>query len=505
MDGIEALLNLEDRISELRSSKHFDFSELKELGQMIAIAAKVYDGYRGLAWQYGGDLLNFARNAHLDEEALFDSFGWSSLKNGIESAIENREILEALCFAESDSFWGARSLNSNSTTIGQTLTTALHNTPRSFMNPSLLAAASEKIQKQFVSLFDILAMQPVDPELKLQWGACALRALPVTHDNRLSAAISFTNVLCAMNIPATAYCVFRALAEQHEELWISDSAIKVLRQYIELLITGPEQSLEGLVSLCVDDDLLRRCDDERNLLVILGGVGIYLVGECQVDAGELVAWRLVSGIQSEFPLLAHTLSEFLVNKTLPSWPEELAAQLKIERAELSKKIDVVKKLLRDRGYDGVPLAREIYQWNVHYVFSPFLEEIESCSSNQLAALCMKIESLDAKQLVLDNQNQRESRYPIEGRLLQKMISDNDKILKALYEACTVRKSLSFLRAELANRSAESFQVFIEFEEFTESIATESQGVLERLLPHFWRHLNKGLEISKKEVRSLDEA
>lgn len=505
MDSIEALLNLEDRISKLRNSREISFSGLGNLGQMVAIAAKAPDGYKGLAWQYGGDLLDLARNAHFDEQSLFDSFGWLSLTNGIEGALKNREILKALCFAEYESFWQARSLASSNTTVGPTLANALKAIPHAFVDPSLLATASDKVQKQFVSLFGLLVTQPIDPELKLQWGACALRALPVTCADRFYAAMGFIDTLHSINVPATTFCVFRALAEQHEELWISDCAIKVLQQYIELLIDDPEQGVKELVSLCTDDDLLYRCDSEQNLLVMLGAVGIYLVvHKDSISAGERIAWRFVNGIQNEFPLLAHAFYEFFANAALPPWPEKLAVQLDVKRSNLLGEIDNIKTLLRDRGYDGVSLARQIYQWNIKHKFSPLLEKIENCPPDQLARLRDEIESLDAKQLVLDNPNQKESRYPIEGRLLHKMTNDNDKILEALHATCTAREELVALRVELTNRSAESFRVFMEFEKFTGFVAIESQRLFERLLPDIWYHLRKGLEISKEEAGLLHE-
>jgi hypothetical protein len=503
MDETEALLQLDERLTELQNKKKYNLRHLSDLGILIIHAAKSPDGYAGLVWKYAGDILDLARKARMDSDVLFNSFGWQAIANALESAVIHHEILKAFVFAEYDSFWEGKNLLPPRPEIEHMLTEIEPLIPTSFISPSTLAASSSNVQRQFIDFLEIVLRYPVDPEVKLQWGACALRALPQTSPLRVSAAMHFIHILIDSGIPVTTYSVFRALAEQHEELWLSKSMLIVLQKYIETFLDNASIGTQELGDLCLDDELLRRCNADRDLLVVLGTLGIYLVDR-KCNEGEAICWRFLNSIQSEFPILAHVLTDYLTSQKLPDLPEKTGAQLETQQRSFDESVKEVESSLRRRTYDGINLAVKIYQSNSQQFFHPFLKEIRRCP-NEKSDLHDQIAALDPRRLIQENLYQKESMYPIEGKLLQKMISDNEMIIQKLLTASASCMALHELHHRLVARSREVFSAYAEFESFWSSLLPSSRSILEKLLPTLWQRLKEGLEITKEEAQLFNEA
>jgi hypothetical protein len=192
MDPNLAVLILE---SELLGETGIDLKQLDRFEEAVATAAKIPAGYSGLAWKGGARLLDVAQKLGQDPDRMFTSFGWRALANGIQAALESKQLLAALSYA-SVPFLPPKETPSvfNHPQIVKAICAGLVTTPRPFIKPSDLGAADAAVQTQFGDLLNQLPNYSADNELVLQWSASALQVLSTQSRPYQVAAINLLRI-----------------------------------------------------------------------------------------------------------------------------------------------------------------------------------------------------------------------------------------------------------------------------------------------------------------------
>lgn len=494
MDPEFALLKLE---LELLSEAKCNLSDLSQFGEAVTTAATTPDGYSGLAWKGGAKLLGVAQRLGQDPDRFFDTFGWRALANGIQTALRDKRLLSALSYASVPFLPPTESMHIfDHPQIVEAIRAGLATTPPPFIKPSDLGTADAAVQTQFGELLRRLPNFPVDNELTLQWSASALRILPSQSSHHQVAAINLLQALCSEGRFAAAYYAFRALAEQHEDLWRHPIALTVLQTFVSGLWQDEEMGSAVLAQLCVDDDMLRRCDDQFDILVLIGALAINLTRHYGGEPTEATAWHLVNEMLGRSALVAYALQNYLMDGSLPSLPISMADRLEDLKQEFNQAVALVEKELRPRRYALLSLAGKIYQANIQEVFTPLLDEIRSehCSPK----LVERIQEIDPVELITGSEWQKSSRYPIDGRMLRKMVGDNSRILQALKSAARKRIELDDARAEWAAQPDDQFGLFQDFGLLLEDLSSTATWALKSLLSDLWTRLQEGISIAARE-------
>lgn len=492
MDPEFALLMLE---SELLGEAEFDIGDLSRFGEAVAAAAATPPGYSGLAWKGGAKLLDVARGLGQDPDRLFTTFGWRALANGIQTALRDKRLLSALSYASVPFLPPTESPPIfDHPQIVEAIRSGLVVTPRPFVKPSDLGAAAPAVQAQFGELLSRLSNFSIDNELSLQWSACALRVLPTQSMYHQVAGISLLQALCSEGRIAAAYYAFRALAEQHEDLWKNPIALAVLQSFVNLYWQDEELGSEVLAQLCADDDVLRRGNEQFDILVLVGALAINLTRRYGDKRTEATAWHFVNEMFGSSALVAHTLGNYLTDGGLPHLPVCKTDRLEALEQELNQAVAFVENELRPRQYKR--LASKIYHSNVQEVFTPLLDEIRSghCS----AELVERIQRIDPAKLVTASEWQQASPYPTGSKVLRKMTGDNLRTLQALESAARKRIELDNARAEWVNQPDDEFKLFQDFDSLLEDLGATGIWALETLLPDLWTRLQEGITIAMRE-------
>jgi hypothetical protein len=493
MDPEFALLTVE---SELLGEAEFDIGDLSRFGEVVATAAATPGGYSDLAWKGGARLLDVARRHGQDPGHLFDVFGWRALANGIQTALQDKRLLEGLSYA-SVPFMppkGSPYIFDHPQVV-EAIRTGLATLSQPFIKPSDLGAADAAVQTQFGELLSRLSSFPVDNELILQWSASALRVLPTESRSHKVAAIKLLETLCSEGRIAVAYYAFRALAEQHEDLWEYPVALIILQTFVDRSRQDEAVGGEVLAQLCVDDDVLRRCNEQFDLLVLVGSLAINLIRRYGDERTEATAWHFVNEMYGSSALVAYALGNYLTEGSLPPLPISRTDRLETLEQEFKEVVALAENELRLRRY-ALPLAAKIYQSNVREVFTPFLDGIRSghCSST----LVKRIQESDPEELVTESELQKSATYPIDGKMLRKMVGDSSRILQALGSAALKRIELDKARAEWAAQPDDELELFQEFSLLLEELDEAARWALETLLPDLWTRLEEGVTIAIRE-------
>lgn len=502
MDPELALLTLESELED--EAELSDLEDLHRLGQAVAAAAATQEGYSGLAWKAGAKLLDVAERFGQDTDHLFDTFGWNALANGLQGAIRDKKLLRALSYASVSFLPRSQSPPVfDHPRVVEAIRAGLVATPRPFINLSDLAAADTSVQTQFGELLSRLPDFTLDNELILQWSASALRVLPSQSPYRQVAAINLLHALCGERRFIAAYYAFRALAEQHEDLWRHPIALNVLQSLFDQYWQNEEVGVQVLAQLCADDDVLRRSDQQFDMLVLIGALAISLLHRYGCQGPEVVAWHFVNETYDLSALVAHALGNYLTDGSLPPLPTSRSEWVEALEQEFNQAVRLVENELRPRKYGLLTLAGKIYQSNVREVFTPLLNEIRS--ERRSSTLVEQIRQTDTEKLVTESEWQKASTYPINGRILRKMVGDNRRILQAL--ECAARKGIELdeARAEWAAQPDDEFKLFHEFRLSIEGLGPTAIWALETLLSDLWMRLQEGVAIAAREEEAKRHA
>lgn len=500
MDPEFALLILE---SELLGDVRIAPEQFAYFSEAVAAAAAVPEGYSGLAWQGGAKLLKEALSRGHDPTHFFSTFGWDALATGIRAGLENNQVLSALSYASLSFLPPAESSSVfDHPQISRAVRTGLGKMPHPFIKPAELNAADEAVQAQFGELLKRLSSFGADNELLLQWSASALRVLLTQSHLYQTAAISLLETLCLEGRIAAAYYAFRAMAEQHDDLWDHPVALRVLQSLIDQYWQDSEVGEEVLAQLCVDDDVVRRLDQRFDLLVLIGVLAINRV-QCRAHdrRTETTAWRLVNEVFGTSALVASALSDYLTDGSLPPVPVCKIDQIEDLEREFRQAVALVEKDLGPRKYKT--LAMRIYQSNIQEVFSPILDRIRSghCSSE----LVKQIREIDPEELVTGSEWLDTTPHRIGTKVLRKMTSDNRRTLETLESAAHKGIELDRAKAEFNSQPTDEFEFFQEFEMIVRELGTAAQWALKTLLPDFWTRFQEGLSVAIKEMEARHHA
>ncbi len=495
MDAEEALLELDEWLSRGHEGK-YSSEDLQRYAAAVVEAATISEGYTKAAWKGGANLLRIAETMGVDRVGMFDSFGWLALANGLRAGLSNKHILRALSYAD-ENFLPPANMTGifKHTLVLQALEDGFRVTPRPFIAPSELAATTSAVQAQFCCLLNSLDTTSADLELRLQWSTCALRVLSSNDAAHQEASVSFLQSLLDGQRYLVAYYAFRALADQHEDLWRESLATEILQLFVGYCLDRADGHMP-LVQLCTDPDLLRKCHGQSAIPVLLGTLGIHLVRDLGHQEGEDIAWLFINELYNTYSLLAYALSSYLNSGELPTLPAQYAQRIEQNRSAFRESLRIAERELRQRTYDDVTLAIKIYQDNVQDTFRPILEEAQSGHISEQFLNQMK--QIDPAELVTENNLQRTNRFPIQGTLLRKMIADNRKILQALESAAKTRMKLDELLSDLAAQSTEQFGLYHEFKAACDDLGQPFQWALETLVPNLLQRLKTGLEITRQE-------
>lgn len=489
-----ALLTLE---AELGATE-IKIDDVPRLMEVVVVAARAHDGYSGAAWKAGARLASVAKQFGRAPDLLFEQFGWRALATGVQAALQDNKFLSALSYATIPFLPPPNSTPVfDHPQIIEAFRAGLDVTPTSFVDPSGLGIADPVIQAQFGELLTRLPYFPVQikSETYLQWSASALRVLPVQSAYHRAAAISLLDALCKSKRPGTTYYVFRGLVGQHQDLWQHPLVLTVLYALIEQYRQDEATGVEILAQLCTDDDILRRFGDHFDLLVVIGGLAIYLAQRYKSTGVETAAWHLVNEVYRRHPLVGVALGEYLTNGALPSLPTPKAERLESLKQEFRQAVENAEKELRPHAYANLPLAQKIYQSNLREVFNPLLEQIRS--GRRSMSVIERIKQLDPEKLVTESEWQESAMYPIDGRILRKMIKDHSRVVEALESAARKRIELDETKIEWTKPSGE-FAMFQDFSLLLESLDKTTIAALQMLLPDLWIRLQEGVRLAAKD-------
>lgn len=497
MDTQHALLILE---AELLDSGidlgHLTDDDLRRFGDAVATAATMAKGYSGLSWLGGARLIQIGQQLGYNSVAMFDSFGWVALANGIRSGLQDKRLLEALSYATVSFLppqWG------NSIFLHPMISEAIHAgfaaTPRPFIKPSDLGAASPFLQAQFGEFLEHLQNFSTDNELHLQWAAAALRVLPTHSNYHRIAGIKLLQALYSSGRLVAAYYAFRALAEEHDDLWQHPTATTILRHFISQYWMDETLANETIVHICIDDEILLRSTEHLDLLILIGSLAINLMRRDGYEIVEATAWHFVNELFEISAMVARVFENYLTLGSLPPLPVADSHILTTLEQEFIEQIIRVENELRPRS-TFKPLALKIYQSNIKDVFIPLFEEIQQkdCS----VELITRIREIDPEEIITESEWLQSSPFSIGTRVLRKMATDNTRILQVLESAALKRIELENARTKWANYSTHEFDLFREFDALSETFGVTGKWALETLLPDLWKTFQLGVAIMERE-------
>jgi len=494
-----ALLTLEMEILDVPEPS---VEALPRFMEAIIAAAGTRQGYSGLAWRSGVKLLSVAKMSGQDPDSLFDEFAWRALAVALQRALQDNRLLSALSYA-TVSFLppaGAPPLFDHPQIV-QGIRTGLSANPCPFIKPSELGTADPAIQAQFGELLSRLRFFSVDSELLLQWSASALRVLPIQSTCHWAAAMSLLHALHNEKRFTVAYYTFRALAEQHGDLWQQSLALAILQAFISECWQGAEIGLEVLSHLCTDDDdLLRRSSEHFDLLVLVGALAINLTRRYGYTGTEALAWCLVNELFGSYPLVAAVVQNYLASGSLPPLPISRADRLDSVEREFLKTLELVEEEMRPRSYARLTLASKIYQSNIREVFAPLIDSIRS--GHCPPALVERIARIDPEELVTHSEWQKSSPNPIDGKILRKMVKDNSRILEVLGAAAQKRIELDTAKVEWAAQPDDAFELFQECSSLLDCLDEAAIWALRTFLFDLWEKLREGMDIAAREREAI---
>lgn len=496
MDPEDAVLLLSEGISPDLSSEAL-LPELEKHGEALAYATRIPEGLNGLVWQSGIALMTAAASTDLGADGFYERFGWPTLSSAMEFGLGSQRVLDAVALA-SEPFVPAKQAAKvfEHPLVLDGIARGLLVNPRPFVRPGELAAAAQTTQNEFVRLLSALAKMGADLELRMQWSACCLRVLSVNPEAHRNSAVHFLQALMDDQRFIMAYYAFRALADQHPSLWEKSQAVQSLGAFIQSCVGKNAFGIDELVRLASDEELMMRCIGNIGLSAVIGATGCYLVREQRRDEGLVPMWSFINQLQDDFPRLAAAWTGFASQGMLPTLPTTYAGQIRHLRSELHEAIEAARTELRARQYDQLPLAIQIYQHNVKEVFLPLIEAVESGKRPKL--VLEQIRHEDPTGLVTDNELQRANRFPIEGKMLRKMISDNRRILQCLETAATIQGELQSTLTKLSSEPRDRYDVFDEFVLFAEEIGQTAVMAVRQLLPTLWQCLQAGVDTMNAE-------
>jgi hypothetical protein len=503
MDPEDAILLLSDGIPPNLGGEAL-LLELERHGQALVDAVKDPEG-PSLTWQSAVSLMAAAANTDLGAEGFYSHFGWPTTSNAVQSGLKSKRVLQAVAFASEPFVPPALTAEVfKHPLVLDGITRGLQANPQPFIQPGDLAAAAQSTQSGFVRLLSALEKVGADTELRLQWSACCLRVLTSNPETHRDSARHFLQALLDDQRVIMVYYAFRALADQHPDLWSDSQAVKILAAFVQYCVSKDALRTNELVQLATDEELRRRCARQFSLSAIVGAMGVYLVRELRRDEGQVPMWFFFDQLQDDYPKLALAWSGFSSHGILPPPPPTYSSRIRYLRTELTEALKGAQTELRARLYDQLPLAIQIYQQNVKGVFQPLLEAIESGTRPDL--ILERIISVDPAELVTKNELQKTSRFPIEGKMLRKMISDNRRILQCLETAAEIQAALQNTLTELCMEPNDRFDILDEFSLFTQEIGETAVMALQQLLPSLWQRLQTNthmMEAEREELYALE--
>lgn len=477
---------------------------LEQFAPAVVVGATVREGYSGLAWEAGTELLAGGKLYDRDPVQFFEAFGWEALANGICASLREKHILEGLSYVKVPFLPPTNDVHIlDHPQVVKAILDGLAETPRPFVRPAELGAADEEVQYEFGELLQRLVALGADEELCLQWSSCALRVLPTQSLPYRAAAVSLLRTLLRSERNIAAYYVYRALAEQIEELWDDPVSLEVLRTLISQYWQDSPNGHEVLVQLCADDEVLRHCRQHSDTLVMLGALAIHLSRHYDYDQVAPAAWRFVNDLLEDSAWLSSVFGDYLESGTLPELPTTFAGELALRREELDSAVRSAERAMRRRQYKQIALAGRIYNENLQHVFYPILEAVQSSQFSE--GVLDQIRGLDPESLVVDSGLQRLAPYPIEGRVLRKMIRDHVQIIEALESAAQARAELEKAKSLCASQSSEEFGLYDDFALVSDSFGQVSTWALQTFVPDLWERLQDGTRIVAIQREVLSNA
>ena len=471
---------------------------LEELSEAFPVVASHPDGYSGKVWEYGEKILNLLQNNGDANAEVFEKIGWKTYQSAIYSSISQKKFLKALSFAEHAFIPLEKDIKAilNDDRVSKVIKEAIQTKKRAFIVPAELGVLDTKGQDAFAEILSILDKSQVDDELRLQWAASALRVLPATSRTYLVASEVLINTLLMGQRYFSAYYLFRALSETRDDLWNSKVSLELIKGFIRHHIDNNDLGLEILIGFCSDSDIYNKIKENNSLRLLLGILSIHLWSTHQIPDVEAMAWEFPTTIQQNYPNLSNVLSKFINNTELPNLPPEFSNEISILNEALAKAINQAQNELRDRTYRGVPLARKIHNENIQNIFLPILENIKQYKKAE--RILVQIENLDPELLITENEHQKKDNHPIEGKLLQQMIKDYRNIKETLRMAAQSLLNLQTLHLKKQSVSSNQFELYTEFEIFSDELSETGRWALEQLIPSLWEALRSGLAIYKRE-------
>jgi hypothetical protein len=491
MEFDDALLLIEEQIE---SPERFN---LDTLAKAFPVVAAQPDGYSGKVWEYSAKVLQLAQQRGISPGEAFDKIGWDTLRSALFSGLSQKNIVQALSFAQHNLIYPARDVRTilKDSRIKSAIENGITAQKRPFIRPSDFGVLNSSGQDAFAELLAVIDDLEVDDELKLQWSASALRFCLPNSRCYLVASEVLLGTLIRDQRYYSAYYLFRALSEDCDNLWSSETSLKLIKVLIQDHI-NKNRGLEILIDLCLDVDIQRRWKTNRTLRLLIGILSIHLLSEYGFADVETVAWEFPLMIQTDYPHLSSTLAIYITNRDLPELPPQYADQLDELEAELCNLISETEHELRERTYRGVQLAVRIHRDNLKDFFFPVLEKIKHRQSAN--RILDQIKKIDPEGVISENAHQRKGSFHVEGKLLQQMIKDNRDMKKSLESAAQVLKQIQEIQHERSLVTVEQFEFYQEFELFCEELSEAGQWAFEELIPELWKRMNKGLSVYKYE-------
>ncbi len=492
MDYDDAVLLIEEQI------ENPERINLSELANAFPIVASRSEGYCGKVWDYGVKVLELVHQKGESKGEAFDKIGWKTYQSAISTSISKKEFIQCLSFAKYNFFYPERDFKSilNDDRIRVFVKDGIKAHKHSFINPSDLGILTQGEQDAFAGFLSIFDSLQVDDELTLQWSASALRFFLPTNQSYIIAAEALLKVLIRNQRIYSAYYIFRALSENHDGIWNSGISLELFKALIQNHINDNNHGIDILIEICSDPSIQSKCKSNISLQLLIGILSIHLWVDHEIADVEAMAWAFPESIQSDYPNLSAALANFILSKDVPPLPPKFKKKLEKLEADFADLISHAHTEIRDRHYRGVPLAIKVHQDNLKQYFRPILAEIEN--RKKAEKILEKINRLEPRLLIEENTHQKGDAHPIEGKLFSQMANDYRDILAALRKTTQKMLEIQAIHYEKSAVSEEQFNLYKEFELFSDNLSEVGRLVIQNLIPDLWKSLTEGLYIYKDE-------
>lgn len=399
---------------------------LPDIQEAIISSAALAKGYAHITWQACNQLIS----ATSELDVLLRKCILPAIARALDSAMGNGEWYRALGFINLP--WPndmvLRDLL-DSRDLRRIFASCAESPSSWQLPPDTCRSLPADIQHQVVAFLPYASQLGFPLSVRHQLSASLLIALDPSSDDFVLASGVLLDGLVEAGMSGLAFIMWRSLADVSSGVAAESRYLLYVRDYVEKGWESGIESLNLIVSLASDELLLQMCETSVDFCIGLCALvfhGVQLGGD---GALRSALFRLLQ----HFGTIAPNLTE-AIRIRLATHRNERESTTKDDAALFERTIETLRwQFDRKRTYRGLPLAQEIWRYNLVKLFTPILEHLCAVDASS-TWLEEAVERLDARKIVVDCPPQKESIHPIEGEVLANLIRDTEEITELVHRA-----------------------------------------------------------------------